>query len=256
MPIKSIDLEVLCPRLKTAPGVICIVMPGGVEYCVSAEPDLPDLVTMTKKFFEGVNSMLAPLKPFLDVLDVIFAFKDCIVAIPDSLGPPPNPQPMIDCLENLLSKVDNLTKYFPQVAIPVMAIMIMDALIGFLVEYKRTIERMIARLDAIIQSQTKARELGNVKMEAVADCMEGNLNVELETLNAGFEPLQRVIGAINAFLDLAGLPCIPAVPLVSELTEDALEPLDEAIAFLTELRDSIPVPDIRFEGSFSKPCEP
>lgn len=253
MPLTG-NVEVLCPKLRTGPGQICVTMPGGSEICVTADPNLPNAAAAAKKMFETVNSALAPLVPIFNVIDVVFALKDCILAIPQSLAPP-NPKPILECSKNLLAKLGALSKILPYVSVPAMIVMIIDAIIGYLEGYAEEVRRMIARAESIARSATRAQELGNVQLEAVLDCAKTNLDLELQNLNQGAEPLNRLIGVLNGFAGLAGLPCVPSVGSLSELTEEALLPIEELIALLLEIRNAIPVPDFLLRPSFSKPCE-
>lgn len=253
MPLSG-DITILCPQLRTGPGRVCVTMPGGGEICVSADPNLPDAASATKKMFDAANGALAPLVPIFNILDAIFAIKDCIEAIPKSLVPP-NPKPMLECLVELLKKIGILSKILPYVSVPAMIVGLIDAIIGFLEGYLAEVRRMIARVEAIARARTRAEELGNVQLIAVLDCAEQNVKLELENLNQSAEPLNRLIGVLNGFADLAGLPCIPSIDGLTELSDEALKPIEDVIEFLIALRDSIPVPDFLLQPSFSKPCD-
>jgi hypothetical protein len=71
-------------------------------------------------------------------------------------------------------------------------------------------------------------------------------------------PINRLIGVVNAFADLAGLDCIPELTGIDTLAEEALAPIDEAISLLTKLRSLIPAPVVPAGGSagtFRKACD-
>lgn len=253
MPLTG-DIDILCPKLRTGPGQVCVTLPGGAEICVTAEPNTPNLAAATKKMFDAVNGALSPLVPIFNVIDVVFALKDCILAIPDSLVPP-SPTPIIECTKNLIEKLGLLSKILPYVSVPAMIVMLIDAIIGYIEGYAEEVRRMIARAEAIARAKTRAQELGNVQLEAVLDCAKANLDLDLQNMNQGAEPLNRLIGVLNGFAELAGLPCIPTIGGLTELTEEALKPLEEVIDLLLAIRSAIPVPQFLLKPSFSKPCD-
>lgn len=253
MPINT-SLAVICPAFRVSPGSLCIVMPGGAEICVGADIGAPNAMATVKKLFDVLNSALAPLVPIFNILDVLFALKDCMTAIPKSIAQL-NPGPVLDCLEELAKKLAQIAKMLPQVSIPVMLVMFLDAIIAFFAGYLAEFESLTRQLEAIVASRTRAQELGNVGLLALLECVETNINIEAENLGSAAEPLNRLIGVVNGLLDLAGLPCIPAAPSIAALTDEALDPLREFLDLLRALRQSIPVPDWMFDPSFSKPCE-
>ena len=61
-------------------------------------------------------------------------------------------------------------------------------------------------------------------------------------LNAGLEPINRILGIINALLVLAKLPCIPDLGLLGGLDDIFLAPLDAMIELLEYIRSLISVP--------------
>lgn len=257
MPLQA-DLAEFCVDLKVAPGSICITLPGGAQICAKADASVPDIAEQVKQAFDTVNSALTPLVPIFNIIDTVIAAVNCIGAIPDALlAVPPDPSKIADCLPDLAKKLDALLKLVPQVSVPLLLAEIIDNLILFLLGYKNQIKVMIARANAVAVAQTRATTLGNVQLQTILDCTTGNLQAELVNLNAGFTPIQRLIGLVNALADLAGLPCIPAISGVNDLTEEALVPIDEAIAFLRDLRALIPIPESGPGGSatFSAECE-
>lgn len=256
MPLQS-DLAEFCVDLDISPGAICITMPGGAEVCAKIESNLPDVSHQVKQLFDTVNSALTPLVPIFDIIDTVVAVVDCVQAIPAALMEvPPNPAKIADCIPELAKKLDALLKLHPSVSIPILIVQVLDALILFLVGYRGQILTMIARAVAVANAQTRAATLGNVQLAVLLDCASANLDAELVNLNAGIEPIKRLIGLVNALAELAGLPCIPDISGVTELTEDALAPLDALIAFLKDLRSKIPISSTIKEGAgFSAPCE-
>ncbi len=257
MPLKQ-DLAEFCIGLKIAPGLFCVTLPGGAELCVQADVDVPDAADAARKLFEQANSALTPLVPIFNVIDAVISLKNCVEAIPDALGGDIGAIRTVgDCVPDVLRKVDALIALLPQTSLPILAAQIIDSLIAFLRAYRAQILRMIARLNAIIRAQTRAAAAGNTQLEILLDCATGNLDAELVNYNSQFTPIQRLIGVVNAFLELAGLPCIPAIQPVTALNALAVADIDKAIELLEALRALLPVPtlDPNAPAAFSKACD-
>lgn len=256
MPLRQ-DLNEFCVDLKLGPGAFCLTLPGGAELCVQADPGSPDAASAAKKLFETVNGALTPLVPVFNIIDTVIALKDCLEAVPKVVGPPPDPTPLLECLPDLVRKVDALLALLPQASLPILAAQIIDSLIAFLRAYKARVQFMYARLEAIVRAETRAAQAGNVQLQLLLDCARGNLETDLVNMNASFTPLQRLVGLVNAFLDLAGLPCLPDVTGISELSEIAIEDIELLISLLESIRALIPVPDFDSgaRSSFSKTCD-
>lgn len=253
MPLTT-DIEVLCPELRVSPGTICVTFPGGAEVCVSAEPQTPNPFNAVKKLFDGLNSALSPLVPVFLIIDALLAVRDCLEAIPKAISKV-SPSPVIDCLKDLANKMAQLIKLIPQTSVPIMIVMILDAIIAFLNGYLAELQTLLARLDAIIEAETRAAQLGNQQLQLLLDCARENIDAEVANLNRAADPLNRLIGVLNALLELAGLPCIPAPPTLGTLSAEALDPFREFIEILEALRAAIPVPEALLNPSFTRPCE-
>jgi hypothetical protein len=251
------DLSEFCIDLKRRPGEICITMPGGLRMCAKVSLDVPDLSDNVLALFGELNGALAPLKPIFDVLDLVKAIVDCVKAIPAAFGPPPDPSQLIECVPVLVKKLDALLRLLPPASLFLMLKEVVTALLLFVVGVRSRIQLMLDRIDRIIEAETKAATLGSVELQEVLDCASGNLDIQLENLNDGCTPVSRLIGTINAFFEIAGLPiCIPNIGAFDELTEDALVPLDFMINLLQSILGLIPtVPGGGFGEGTTKACD-
>lgn len=238
------DLSDFCFALSTGPGELCIEMPGGARLCAQAGFDTGDLGEITKSLFAQINSALAPLQPFFNILDVLKCIMDCIMAIPDCIGPPPDPSGLLNCIPNLQKAVDKLLKLLPQLSIPIMIKSILHTIIVGLQGVRLKLLALIKQVERIIAASLKATALGNLQLQIVVDCANNNMDAQLQNLNAGMAPLNRLLGLMNVLCELAGLPCIPPIGGLAAIGEDALAPLDAIIKILQALEAAIPVPDL------------
>ena len=92
-----------------------ITLPGGVSI-------------QQFNLMEAIQPALTPLMPVFDIIDTVVAVFNCVKAIPDSLGPPPDPTALAACIPELAEKVSKLLKLIPQLSLPYTIIGIIDRL--------------------------------------------------------------------------------------------------------------------------------
>lgn len=235
------DLADFCIEVQTGAGGLCVRFPGGATLCAQFGVDIGDLGTITRSALGSINAALTPLQPFFNVLDVLVQIVTCMQAIPDCIGPPPNPTKLIDCLPDLVKKLAALLGLIPQLSIPVLVADLLDVMIVGLLALRGELAAMIEQQARLLAAATRASELGNVSLQIVVDCATGNLDAQLVNKQAGMEPLNRLLGVVNALLKLAGLPPIPALDSIGELSADALAGLDASIQALETAKASLPV---------------
>jgi hypothetical protein len=237
------DLQSKCIALTTGLGEVCIELPGGVKLCASASVEFGDPNAIIREILAQANTALAPLTPFFNMIDVFKAVMDCITAIPDSILTL-NPQPIVECITNLTKAVDKLLALIPALSIPILAKSLLDAIILGLQGIRSKLLTMIRQMEKILASATRAAETGNFQLQLVVDCANGNMDAQLENMNASMAPLNRLIGILNVLLELAGLPCVPALGTFAEVSEAILAPLDAAIELLEQIKAAIPSLDL------------
>lgn len=232
--------EAFCVQLSTGPGELCILAPGGVHICAQVGYDLGDPGEITRSLFAQVNSFLAPLAPFFLMLDFAKSAMDCIKAIPDSLGPPPDPTAILRCLPKLIEAVEKLIQLLPPLSIPVLIKSILDVLVVALLGLRSDIARLIEEQIRIHDAALAADTFGLPDLNDINVCAQDNLLAYLQNKNSGMAPLNRLIGAINFFMHLAGLPCIPTMGSLLAINLDALKGLDFIIDLLMKIKAAIP----------------
>jgi hypothetical protein len=229
------DLSPLCvPMQPSSP--LCIRFPGGVKVCANVGLEFGDIAAITRSLFAAVNSSLVPLNPFFDMIDVVKAILDCIQAIPDLLGPPPDPAKIINCIPTLIQKVAVLLELLPPYSIPIMVKDICAAIAYFLLGLKLELTAFIAQEQRIIAAATASCP----GLVPVISCASGNLAIQLANLNAAGGPLNRLIGDVNAFAQIVGLPQIPTLADLGGDAAAALATLDPVIEVLQEIAAIIP----------------
>ena len=109
----------ICIEIPEIPDPLNLTLPGGVQI---------ERINL----MEVIQPALTPLVPIFDIIDTVVAVFNCIKAIPDTLGPPPDPTVLAACLPDLAEKVAKLLKLIPQLSLPLTIIGLIDLVIDTL----------------------------------------------------------------------------------------------------------------------------
>lgn len=236
------DLSAVCVEIQVTKQDLCVTFPGGAEMCVQLPTvSVPDPSELSKQLMAQANAALAPLVPVFNILDVVLALFACVKAIPDSLGPPPDPSKLAKCIPDLVEKANKLLKLIPQLSVPLMIVGLIDVLLAFLEGLRGQLKAIIDAQVRIAQSAARAAELGNVQLQTVVDCANANIEAQMKNLGEGAAPVNRLIGVINLFMELVGLPKLPDLSNLGTDAQAALAPLDAVVEQLKNARAAIPV---------------
>lgn len=85
----------ICLGIPSWPDPFAITLPGGITI------EHLNLV-------EVVQPALTPLVPVFEIVDAVVAVFNCVKAIPDISGAPPDPTALIACLPDLAEKIAKL----------------------------------------------------------------------------------------------------------------------------------------------------
>jgi len=220
----------LCLELPEIPDALALTLPGGT--------------TLERiNLIDEVQALLAPLAPLFDILDVVVAIFNCIKAIPDSLGPPPDPTVLAACIPELGEKVAKLLKLLPQLSLPILIKQVLELLVvtlkrarGELVYLTDQVKRMLAATD-------RARELNDAGLMAIIQCARGNAEQESRNIGKNLASLGRLIGLVNVFLGILGLPEVPNLSsLAGKPLDEVIAPIDALIQVLDTAKKGVPLP--------------
>lgn len=236
------DLSVACIEIKVGKQDLCVTFPGGAEMCVQMPSvSVPDPSELSKQLMAQANAALAPLMPVFNIIDTVIALFNCVKAIPDALGPPPDPSKLAKCLPDVAKKVSKLLKLIPQLSVPLMIVGLIDVLISFLEGVRGQLKAVIVAQVRIAAAATRAAELGNVQLATIVDCANANIEAQMKNLGESAAPVNRLIGVINLFVELAGLPKLPDLSDLGDDAQAALGVLDPLVDQLKAARAAIPV---------------
>jgi hypothetical protein len=220
----------ICIEIPEIPDPFSITLPGGVSM-------------ESINLMEQIQPALTPLMPVFDIIDTVVAVFNCIKAIPDSLGPPPDPTALAACIPELAEKVAKLLKLIPQLSLPLTIVGIIDLIIDTLRQARSLLLHLQAQMQQITGAIDRATELEDAGLMAIMSCAQANVAQEAANVGKSLAALGKLIGLLNIFLELVGAPTVPDLSdLAGSPLDEVVPPLDAIVDQLTQVRDMVPVP--------------
>lgn len=191
--------------------------------------DMPDLSTYLMSLQEAAALALAPVRRFLEMVEIILAIKSCQDAVIEALLPP-SPGPIIECIKDLIKAIARLASYFP----PFEYVKTMLSLCLFIIQVIDEVVDLFVFLDAQLARYLvvilAALELGDTDLGSIADC--AGAEVTQLTVNM-MDVLQYITPLLKIMLDpLARLVPIPQL-------RDILKQIANIPQTLTDIKATI-----------------
>jgi len=220
---------------------ICIEIP---EIPDPLQLTLPGGVTMESiNLMEQIQPALTPLVPLFNIIDTVVAVFNCIKAIPDTLGPPPDPTALAACIPEVAEKVNALLRLIPQLSLPYTIIGIIDLVIDTLRQARSQLLHLQQQVAQITGAIDRATDLDDAGLMAITSCAEANVEQEAANVGKSLASLGKLIGILNLFLGMVGGPEVPDLSnLAGRPLDDVIPPLDAIVDTLQSVRSAVPVP--------------
>ena len=220
----------ICLEIPEIPDPLSITLPGGV--------------TMQQiNLMQAIQPALTPLMPLFDIIDTVVAVFNCVKAIPDSLGPPPDPTALAACIPELAEKVAKLLRLIPQLSLPYTIIGIIDLVIDTLRQARSQLMNLQQQMQQILGAIDRATELEDAGLMAITSCAQANVAQEAANVGKSLASLGKLIGILNIFLGIVGGPEVPDLSnLAGRPLDDVIPPIDAIIEALQTVRSAVPVP--------------
>ena len=220
----------ICLELESIEDPPVITLPGGV--------DIQHL-----NLLEIMQPALTPLVPIFDIVDAIVAAFNCLQAIPDTLGPPPDPTVIAACLPDLAEKVQKLLRLLPMLSLPHLIVRLIDLVIDTLREAREALLHLQQQLQQITGAVDRATELEDAGLMAIAQCAQANVAQEAANVGKSLASLGKLLGVIGMFMGMIGGPEVPDLSnLAGRPLDQVIPPLDALIDALQTARAAVPVP--------------
>ena len=206
--------------------------------------DLPGGVSIQQfNLMQAIQPALTPLVPIFDIVDTVVAVFNCIKAIPDTLGPPPDPTAIAACIPELAQKVAKLVRLIPQVTLPYTLRGILRLIIDTLRQARSQIMHLQQQMQQILGAVDRATNLGDAGLMAITSCAQANVAQEAANVGKSLASLGKLIGLANLFLGMIGAEGIPDLSnLAGRPLDDVIPPIDAIITKLQAAHDAIPLP--------------
>lgn len=220
----------ICLEIPEIPDPLAITLPGGVTI-------------QQINLMEAIQPALTPLMPIFDIIDTVVAVFNCVKAIPDSLGPPPDPTALAACIPELAEKVAKLLRLIPQLSLPYTIIGIIDLVIDTLRQARSQLMHLQQQMQQILGAIDRATELEDAGLMAITSCAQANIAQEAANVGKALASLGKLIGILNIFLGMVGAPEVPDLSnLAGRPLDDVIPPIDAIIEALQSVRSAVPVP--------------
>jgi hypothetical protein len=235
-----------CKPIPRLPAPRQIVFPGGaaLSQVLAAGSEIPSGLDAATNLLAQASPAMAPLMPLFNIIDAVLALVECVQAVPDALGPPPDPVKMVEALSGLAEKLPKLLDLLPQVATPRMVIGMVDTLIDFLEGLRDQIEAILLQAERTRTARAKAEELGDANLLHIAGCAEAQGQAQLQAMADALAPMNSLTSALSLFLGLLGLPEVPAFDGLIDIEnpDTGFAAIDAFIDTLRSIRDAVPLP--------------
>lgn len=222
--------EPLCVEIPPLPDPSSLTLPGGVSI-------------EHLRLLDIVQPALTPLMPVFDIIDAVVAAFNCIQAIPDAFGPPPDPSVIAACIPELGAKVTKLLQLIPQLSLPLTIVGIIDMVIGELQKARAEFVHLQSQLTQLTSAVDRAAELEDAELEAITNCVRNNIAREAGNVGKQLASLGKLMGILGLFMGMIGGPDIPDLSSLSgQPLDQVIAPIDALVEQLQNVRSAVPVP--------------
>lgn len=240
--------QALCLTLPPIQRVDDICFPGGV--CLSNIWDkinqIPSLADIPLNFMGQIGPALAPLRPVFNIIDAILAIVRCVQAIPDAITSL-DPTELLQCVPDLLEKVNELLKLLPYLSIPKLVKALINAIAQLIDGIAADLDNIKAQVERIMSAVDRAATLNDHDLSNLLACAQATLQDQVMSTAEALRGIGSIILLANVFIGLFGGPEIPCFGDIMAgglgAIDDVTELLRMMAQLLRELAAMIPDPD-------------
>lgn len=220
----------ICIEIPAFPEPPALTLPGGLSM-------------QQLNLLDAIQPALAPLMPLFDIIETVVALYNTVKAIPDCLGPPPDPSALLAALPGLAEQIAKLLKLIPPLSLPLTIIGIIDLVLGTLESVRAQLVHVQGQMAIIERSVDRARNLDDAGLLAITACAQANVAQESSNIGKELAGVGRLLGILGLFMGMIGGPEVPDLSgLSGKGLDEVLMPLDALMETLKSVRRAIPVP--------------
>jgi hypothetical protein len=219
-----------CIEVPASPSPIRLPLPGGAALVHQ------DIITIAQP-------AMAPLVPLFDVIDALVTVVGVVQAIPDALGPPPDPSGLVALMPALAQKLSKLLGLIPQVSLPLTVVGLVDAVIGALQQVRSQLVGLVEQVERIAGAAERASQIGDPELTRLVACAQEGVTQSTVNIGRALGAVGGVLGMLRILMGLIGGPQIPDLTSLDGIPlDEAMAIIDELVNTLRALRDTIPIP--------------
>ena len=223
-------LDFICLTIPAAPAPQSLLLPGGISL-------------ESINLMEMVQPALTPLVPLFNIVDAIVAVFNAIQAIPDMIGPPPDPTVLGPALAELANRVAVLLGIIPPLSIPATVVGLLDLAIDTLRAVRTELLHLQSQAIQIAGVMDRAAALEDDGLLLIALCGQGHIEQEAANVGAGLASLGRVLGIVSLFMGMIGGPMVPDLSSLAGVSlAGVIAPIDALVEALQAARAAVSIP--------------
>lgn len=230
----NIQDNLLCAPLPAWSAQKDICFPGGacISNIITEIQSIPAPSEVILKYMAQLGPAMSFLNPFFQQLDTVLAIFRCIEGITD-FATSLDPSGIIECIPELIEKINNLLNMIPQLSMPRMILALIETVANFLLFLANDLEYIQMMQGKILDAIDLGAKMGDSKLADLMACAGDNMDTQLLTTADALKSIGRIIMLLNIFLGLIGGP---EIPCFGEALADP-EALDPVITVLRELAE-------------------
>ena len=174
----------LCLEIPSSEDPLALILPGGITI---EAVNLMDIV----------QPALAPFGPVFDIIDAIVAVFNCVKAIPDALGPPPDPSAIAKCVPELAKKIDKLLALIPALSVPILLRRLLELVLRTLKTLRDALLYLGLQLKRITTVIDRAKALNDQGLMAIGQCAQANVAIEVANHGKGLGAVGRLLSTFQ-----------------------------------------------------------
>lgn len=215
----------------------------GFDLCAINGLDTGDPLSVVQGFLSQINTALVPLSPIFAIFDVIIAIVECIKAIPDVVGPPPDPTKIISAIAKLIKKLAKVLGMVPTMTVPKMVKQILTVVGTAFLALQREMYAIMAAMDRVATIVTMFGKPGNGGLSNVLNCAQGQIDTRLANLAKSIDPINKILEIVNLLMDIAQMPKDKRPPSFSGFgpaPQETIKILGESATIMLEIASFLP----------------
>lgn len=229
-----------CADLPVAPeGAGTIRFYGGFQLSSQGDPTRgpPGACQLSVDLLGSLQAALAPLSPFLTLLDAVAALANCFITLTEVVTNPFKIPDLLGCIPTIVAKINKLlalVPIFPQGVLSILE-MILDVLnfiltqLSCLLSVLQSIQAQLAELGRLAERLNETDDaLIRADLLAAVECGTQNAQTQAGAALGAFGPIARILCAVREILrivpggnEIAGYIGIPDPGSISAV-QDAI----------------------------------